>query len=611
MMPRPAAQLGTIGCFNDPHTSYHDAFRTMHSNSLTDVLIVGAGPVGLTLAIDLGQRGIRCTVVERNLAPSPHPKMERCNARTMEIYRRLGLAETIRDAGYPRDYPMDVFIVTRLVDPPLLHLPYPSVQALKERSRDDFSGKEPLEPYQLISQYTLEPLLKRAAEALPNVTVCYGHEFVQFSQHADQVEAMVRVLPGAPAIIGAAAASANRALARASGATDAAGGKGSVSTAEPREITLRARYLIGCDGGGSTVRKQLGIHLEGEADLLQLWQALFTCDDLYGRIPIGRGRHFHVADNRNTQLIVQDSCRHFTLHTVAADEAEIRQRFEHMVGMPVRYEMLSANRWTQHLLVAERYREGRILLAGDSAHLMIPTGGLGMNTGIGDAVDLAWKLAATLHGWGGPGLLDAYASERRQIGLRNVAASRYASRGRRAWRSTWRPEIADATEAGAQARAHLAQIADVEQRKTNELLGIELGYRYVDSPLICAPGQPLSGEANATAVAPDPDAILYEPHAWPGARMPHQWLPDGSALQDRLRGGYTLLKFGGNVDGSPLAAAFSRFGAPLDVQTIDTPWTRALVGYDLVLLRPDLHIVWRGDTLPRDPGALAARATGH
>jgi hypothetical protein len=366
------------------------------------------------------------------------------------------------------------------------------------------------------------------------------------------------------------------------------------------------------------VRKQLGIKLDGEADLLQLWQALFTCDDLYERIPIGRGRHFHVADRQNTQLIVQDSCRHFTLHTVAENEDEIRTRFEHIVGMPVRYKMLSANRWTQHLLVADRYRDRRVLLAGDSAHLMIPTGGLGMNTGVGDAIDLGWKLAATLAGWGGPALLDAYASERRQLGLRNVGGSRYASRGRRAWRSTWSPEITETGPAGDAARARLAAVADVEQRKTNELLGIELGYRYVDSPLVCEPGHPLADPAEAALAGqgPDPDAILYTPSTWPGSRLPNQWLADGQALQDRLGPGYTLLVLAGSTSETEtgtarLATAFATLRAPLDIRHQPEPGLRTLAGRNLLLVRPDLHIVWRGDTLPSDTIALARRVTGH
>jgi hypothetical protein len=256
----------------------------------------------------------------------------------------------------------------------------------------------------------------------------------------------------------------------------------------------------------------------------------------------------------------------------------------------VSVQMLSVNEWTQHLLCAERYREGRVFIAGDAAHLVIPTGGLGMNTGVGDATDLAWKLAATLAGWGGPGLLDAYESERRQIGLRNVRASGTAMRGRfEGWRK-------------AETREEMARRFDVEQRKVTEILGIEAGYRYVGSPLVW----PEEGEG------PDPDALQYVPTTWPGARLPHVWLADRSAIHDRLGLGYTLLKLGGTrTDTSGLEAALRATGAPLEVLELADGAAREIYGHDLLLVRPDLHVVWRDDRAPSDPERLAAIATGR
>jgi 2-polyprenyl-6-methoxyphenol hydroxylase-like FAD-dependent oxidoreductase len=534
----------------------------------TEVLIVGAGPVGLTLAIDLGRRGIRCILIEQKEAPAFLPKMERCNARTMEIYRRLGIAQQIRDAGYPRDAAMDVFIVLSMIEPPLLHLPYPSVAEAQAEIRACNDGTQPLEPYQLVSQYTLEPLLKSIAETLPSVTVRYGCEFVALAQDAAGVSATVRQSDGATS-------------------------------------TVRAAYLAGCDGGGSNVRRQLGIKLRGEGNILQLRQALYRCDALWDRIPLqdgpGKGRHYHVADDRSTFLITQDSTRHFTLHSVVETDADMATMFERTVVEPVDYEMLYVGEWKQNLLLAERYGSGRVLLAGDAAHLMIPTGGLGMNTGIGDAVDLGWKLAATLRGWGGPNLLASYEVERRQIGDRNVGASRYASLGRRKWRSQWRPEIRDATPAGAAARDNLARIADVEQRKANEMIGAELGYRYVFSPIVWEePG--------------GPEHLFrdYQPTSWSGARLPHCWLDDGTAIQDRMGEGYTLLKLGGTTaDTRPLETAFRMLGAPLSVLALSDAAPREIYGRDLLLVRPDLHIVWRGNAPPEDAAKLARVATGH
>ncbi len=369
---------------------------------------------------------------------------------------------------------------------------------------------------------------------------------------------------------------------------------------------IRAAYLAGCDGGSSTVRKQLGIRLRGEYNILELRQALYRCDELFDRLPIGngpgKGRHYHVADGTATFLIVQDSTRHFTLHAVVERDADMNPLFERTVAIPVRYELLSCNPWRQNLLLADRYRDRRVFLAGDAAHLVIPTGGLGMNTGVGDAIDLAWKLAATLAGWGGPGLLDAYEIERRQVGERNVGASRYASLGRRKWRTQYRPNIRDRTPEGAATRANLVRVAEVEQRKSNEMIGAELGYRYVDSPIVCdVPG------------GPEHRFREYAPTTWPGARLPHAWLADGVPMQDRIPdAGYTLLRLGRTAaDTSGLEKAMRASGAPLTVLDIPDDAPRQVYGYDLLLLRPDLHIVWRGNRPPDDPGEAAGTATGY
>src|SRR3954464_11863273 len=307
----------------------------------TQVIIAGAGPTGLTLAVDLGMRGIRCTLIEQKPEPQFLPKMERCNARSMEIYRRMGLADKIRAKGLPRDVPMDVFIVLQnVVEPPLLHKQYPSVAELKAQIASTHDGTLPLEPYQLVSQYTLEPLLKSVAETLPSVSVRYGCELMSFTQDASGVTAQVKDKDGAVS-----------------------------------EIT--AQYMVGCDGGGSTVRRRLGIKLSGEGHLLQLRQALYYCEDLYERIPIGKGRHYHVADDKATFLIVQDSTKHFTLHAIVDTDAEMAALFEKTVAMPVKYDMLYVGQWAQKLLLSDRYGDGRVFLAGDAVHLVIPTGGLG------------------------------------------------------------------------------------------------------------------------------------------------------------------------------------------------------------------------------------------
>jgi 2-polyprenyl-6-methoxyphenol hydroxylase-like FAD-dependent oxidoreductase len=504
-------------------------------------------------------------LIERNETSIRLPKMERCNARTMEIYRRLGIAEQIRDAGLPRSAPMDVFLATSMSGPPLVRLPYPSVAEAKAEIAAHNDGR-PLEPYQLISQYTLEPLLRSIVESQPSVTVRFGCELASFTQDADSVSARV-------------------------------------STGTGPDETIRAAYLVGCDGGSSTVRKQLGIRLQGEGNIRKLRQALFHCPELYQRIAMGQGRHYHIAEGPLFPFIIlQDSTRHWTLHAAASSDGEMAEIFKRSLDMPLEFEMLSVNEWTQHLLCAERYGEGRAFIAGDAAHLVIPTGGLGMNTGVGDAIDLSWKLAAMLAGWGGPQLLASYDRERRPIGLRNVKASGAAMSGRLSWRAAYHPDIRKNTTKGAAIRAEMASRFDVEQRKVTEILGIEAGYRYVGSPVVW----PEAGDG------PDPDHPHYVPTTWPGARFPHAWLNDGTALHDRLGPGYTLLRLGGSqADVSGLERALRATGAPLDVLAIKDEQVREIACLDLLLVRPDLHVVWRGSQLSDEAGTIAAVATGR
>ena len=534
----------------------------------TQVLIIGAGPVGLTLAVDLGRRGIACTLVERSDAPQFLPKMERCNARTMEIFRRMGLVEKVRAAGLRPDIPMDVFIILSMAEPPLQHMAYPSIDEAKARIRSSNDGTQPLEPYQLISQYTLEPLLKAEADRLPSVNVRYGCEFLSLHQ-------------------------------------DAAGVSATVRNSEGRTETLAGAYLVGCDGGSSRVRKQLGIRLRGEGNLLELRQALFRCDDLFERIPIGegpgRGRHYHVADGQATFLIMQDSTRHFTLHSVVENNEDMKAKFETTISDPIDYEMLSCAPWRQNLLLADNYGRGRVFLAGDAVHLVVPTGGLGMNTGVGDAIDLSWKLAAALAGWAGSELLDSYEIERRQVGDRNVGASRHASLGRRKWRSQYRPNIRDDTPEGNAIRDNLVRVANLEQSKSNRMIGAELGYRYIGSPVIWEePG------------GPEHRYEFYQPTTWPGARLPHVWLDDGTPIQDRIPEHYVLLRLGGSqVDATPLSQAFGELGAPFCVLDIADAAPRDIYEQDLILLRPDMHVAWRGNAMHEAPDHLAAVVTGH
>ncbi len=529
------------------------------------VLVIGAGPVGLTLAIDLGRRGVRVVLIERNEQPLYRPKMERCNARSMEIFRRMGLAERIRAASRFHDVPMDIYLITRWAHPPLLHLQYPSITEYRRRIAACRDGSLPLEPYQIISQYTLEPLLKSIAQQTPGVTVHSGCELVDFAQDADGVTAQTVDRHG-------------------------------------KAQRFRADYMVGCDGGVSTVRKRLGIPLEGQGRLARQNQIFFRSRELFDAIPTGKGRHYYFLPD--TVLVVQDDMQHFMVNTTTDIGDDAEQFLRRRINLPVDIEVLNVSGWNMNLLVAQRYGEGRVLMAGDAAHLVIPNGGLGMNTGIGDATDLSWKLAATLAGWGGPGLLASYEQERRPIGMFNRDCSGKATAGVQSWMKACGPHINDDSPEGAANRAEVAKLAAVGQRITHEMNGVELGYRYIGSPLIFdEPGDT------------ERQFIDYRPTARPGSRLPHMWLSDGTPIQDRIGDCYTLLCLGKQAwalpDAEPLARAMASIGAPFSVVGLDEPSLRGVYERDYLLLRPDLHVAWRGDALPLDPEAVATRVAGH
>ena len=528
-----------------------------------DVIVAGAGPVGLTLAIDLGRRGVRCLIMERNPTTAPWPKMDRCNARTMEFYRRIGIVDRVRALGYPADNPMDVFLTTRLSDPPIAVLKYPSVAERRKQIAESPNGSFLLEPYQLVSQNKVEPLLKEVAEGTPNVTVRYGCELVDFAQDDDGVTVYARTVEGV-------------------------------------EHTLLGTYLAGCDGGRSTVRKKLGIKLEGRGNIQDTVQVIFWSNDLYEHIATGKGRHYAFPDAGASILVAQGDRKEFTLHSLFPPGTDFAPVIRDLIGFPCHFEIRHVVPWRQHLLVADHYRDGRVFLAGDAIHLVIPTGGLGMNTGVGDAFDLSWKLAGVIHGWGGPGLLDAYEQERRPIGLRNRDAAGWAAAGVPIWRTLVRPEVYDDTPAGEALRKQLATSFVINHSRMHGMVGVEAGYSYAGSPLIAdEPGNVAEWENSS-----------YTPHARPGARIPHMWLDDGRAMQDVLGDDYTLLDLRGDCDTRALEEAFRARGAPLEILHLNEPRVRGVYGASVFLLRPDLHIVWRGDGQPSDAPALVALATG-
>ena len=529
-----------------------------------EVVVAGAGPVGLSLAIDLGRRGVKTLLLERHRSTAPWPKMDRTNARSMEMFRRIGLADQIRELGYPPDNPMDVFLMTRLSDLPLAVMQFPPVAEVRKRIAACHDGSLPLEPYQLVSQNKLEPLLKTIAEGTPNVTVRYGAELVDLTQNDACVVAELR---GADGVVD----------------------------------TVQGSYLVGCDGGTSTVRKKIGINLEGQGGIRELRQVIFYSPDLYGKIPYGKGRHYSFLDAGNSSLVAQGDRKEFTLHTFHPAESDFVSIIEDLVGFACHIKILHVLNWRFNLLLAERYREGRIFLAGDSAHLVIPTGGLGMNTGIGDAFDLSWKLAGRLKGWGGENLLSSFEEERRPVAERNIVASGWAAQGVPIWQALVNPSVHEDTAEGALARHLVAESFKVNHGRMHGMRGAESGYSYAHSAII----------ADEPGVTETWDINTYIPKASPGARIPHMWLKDGRALQDVLGQWYSLVTFGDHVETAEVEEAFRLAGAPLSVVRLQEPHIVQVFGNSVFLLRPDLHVAWSGHTAPADPRSLVDRITGR
>jgi 2-polyprenyl-6-methoxyphenol hydroxylase-like FAD-dependent oxidoreductase len=535
------------------------------------VLIAGGGPVGMTLAATLAHFGVRCTLVERALATTSHPKMDITNARSMELFRRLGLVGRLRAVAVPEDRPFDVAWITHLTGHELHRFRYPGAAAHRAAIRANNDGAQPAESPMRVSQVEIEPVLRAHVEASPRVDVRTGVELVDLAQDADGVDAVLRDVR--------------------TGATS----------------RLRGAWLVGCDGAGSRVREAVGIGLSGDPRTSRRYMVhLRSRDALLRRW----GGAWHVQSPDGT-LIAQDDREVWTLHARCPDDVDparidpsaLLARF---VGQPVEHRVLVANPWMPRLLVADAYAHGRVLLAGDAAHQYIPTGGYGMNTGVGDAFDLGWKLAAVALGFGGPALLESYGPERRPVGLRNREASRRHTEVRVAISRLYGPPVYADGPAGEAARREagrrIAELGNAE----NESWGIEWGYAYRDSPIVAREPGP---------VPPD-DPLRYHPSTAPGVRLPSVVLPDGSLLFDRLGPWFTLLLTGPDAEDAHAGGfvdAARALGVPLTVLRLDAPALARLYEAPAVLVRPDHHVAWRGDahaTLATARSALA-RSVGR
>jgi 2-polyprenyl-6-methoxyphenol hydroxylase-like FAD-dependent oxidoreductase len=525
-----------------------------NDNDIVPVLVIGGGPVGLALAGDLGWRGIACTLVEQSDGSIYQPRMDLVGIRTMEFCRRWGIVPAVEGSPYPRDYAQDNIYLTSLTG--------------YELGRERFPGigqapppKESPQRRERCPQNMFDPILRAFAAAQKNVALRYRTRLVSFTQDADLVTAVVE---------------------------DAETGA--------REEIL-ARTIVGCDGARSLVRETLGIAMQGNPVLTYTTNVIFRCPQLLSLHDKGKAyRHIFIGPEGTWATIVAINGRdEWRFSIIGGAEQrdyttdDIKAAIRRAVGRDFAFEILSVLPWVRRELVAERYRGGRGFIAGDAAHVMSPTGGFGMNTGIQDVVDLSWKLAAGIEGWGGDGLLDSYSIERQPIGTRNVTEA--SGNLRRMLSVPPHPNLLDDTPQGAATREKVGREFSKTMRREWFTLGAHLGYRYENSP-ICWP--------DGTAAPPD-DPRAYVPTARPGHRAPHAFLADGRSTLDLFGRGFALIGFGADAaEAAPLLEAARRRNLPLTFTAIAEPHIAALYERKFVLVRPDGHVAWRGDRIPED-----------
>jgi 2-polyprenyl-6-methoxyphenol hydroxylase-like FAD-dependent oxidoreductase len=536
------------------------------SSTRVPVLIAGAGPVGLSLAIELAYRGIRCLVVEQTDGSVEFPTTNLANTRTVEHLRRWGIADKMRfESGYPTDYPRNYLFVTRMTGYEIARFDHPANGDPDSRSPHSPEGRL------WISKPYFDPVLRKHVATLPTVQLRYNTAFQSFEQDRRKVTCKI--------------------LEEKSGL----------------EETIEADYLVGCDGGKSNIRRALGIQYQGVfsqgLNVAVLFRSPFLKSISYGPAVMYQIINAHI----NGTIAAVDGKELWRLNIRNVKQEQIdalnaSEKLRHALGQNIPFELLDVRPWTGHCVVAEKYQDGRVFLAGDAAHLNWPTGGFGMNTGVGDAVDIGWKLAAMLQGWGGARLLDSYTAERKPIAMINVneAAEMRANFDNQ---TPFSPKIEEDSEAGKQLRekARSAIMRTRAKEFQHDSAGIELGYRYEDSPICVADG----------TAAPALDHGLYLPSSWPGVRAPHVWLEDGRSTLDLFGKGFALLNLSAKTTNtSTITEAARRVGMPFEVAALAEPKVRETYERPFVLVRPDGHVAWRGDALPNNASAIIDKVRG-
>ncbi len=529
-----------------------------------DVLIAGAGPCGLMLANELGLRGIRCLVVDPKATTAFNPQANATQARTMEHFRRIGIAQEIRAMGLPGDHPTDIAYFTRFATHELARLRLPTAAQASEHVRGLRGAWNAAELPHRVSQKFVEAVLRRHAEARTGRPVGFGWRLVDFEQDAEGVNA--RVAP--------------------------ADGSGAA-------VAVRARYLVGADGARSVVRQALGIAYGGATGVQRefmggrMFAVYLRAPTFYEQLPHDVAwMYVSVNHERRVFMASVDGQGEFAFHAaVHAHEdpsdwthEDAKRLFAQASGMDLPVEVLSTGTWIAgHSLVADRYQQGRVFLAGDAVHLFTPTGGLGYNTAVGDAVNLGWKLASVLKGLSAPALLDSYETERRPIGLRNTNYARGFADSIGLFQTTAALEAAGAE--GEALREHASAVLNEHVRREFNIPGVTFGERCDGSPLVFSdPGR----------IPPDA-ANHYEPTNNPGGRLPHAWLGGERSLFDELGFEWTVLAPPALwAEGQAMAEAGRARGLDVALRCPSEPEAAPVLDGQLLLVRPDQVVAWRG-----------------